>query len=1142
MWNCNGLTNDKLSEKEFTDLIEGNDIVFFSESWTDKHFENRLCDFTCFNYYRKFRHRKAKRNSGGIVVFIRDCILPGIEMVKNHYDTLIWFKLDKDFFQFKEDVYLCCVYFWPDDSTAARLIDVDLFDLISNDIVSFEQLGSVMLAGDWNARVGNKCDYVVCDTVVPDIDDNEYHSDLPLARASQDIECNSRGRKMLDLCKANSLRIANGRLGVDSNKGEYTYFSRQSHTTIDYLLLKELDFSLIHEFYIGSFNTFSDHAPLHFTIRSAVYTSKDNGPCPRSSTSLRWANEKREFFRRGLIGKLPELNRSLNDVNVNDNNSLDAMIDKFTSIIREVTEPLFKYNMKYKSSNKSNSFTNKEWFDRDCIEAKTLYRQALSNYNIYKSYENRVELCASKKSYKNMVRKKKRAFILNKSKELENLKSKRPKEFWKFFKKKQHVDSNISTDDFKEYFAGLFSDIRTTLIEEVESFNDQNAFNIDNSTFNELNVPITIKEVKDAIKNLKRNKAACPCDDILNEFFIESTDILGGHITDLFNKLFNAGYFPQSWSLGYIVPIHKKGDKNDPSNYRGITLLSNFGKLFTSVLTNRIEKWIEENKIIPDTQFGFRKGCSTVDAIFVLHNLIQHFIHNSLRLPCAFIDLKKAFDSVYRNALWFKLFHLGLDGKILVIFKSMYNIVKSCVKHCNTFSDFFDISIGLRQGQNNSPVMFSLFLQDLDKFLQDGADPGIEIFDLCLIILLFADDMVIVGKSVTDLQLKLNRLFEYCSFWGLEVNTSKTKIVVFRKRGPVKTEERWFYNDVMLDVVNDFNYLGVVLNYTGSFVLNNQYIIGKALKAMNVLLKHIKDLEVMPKISLRLFDSFVGSVLNYACPVWGLTKSKDIERLHLKFCKIILGVGQNACNAAVYGELGRYPLYVNRYVQIIKYWFKLIHSDNIVLKTLYLNSLINNNRRDSWPQKVKSILDEYGFSDVWIYPEFVHVPSFINLFKQRVIDQFRQQWFADINNNRVLCDFYGNFKTTFTLEEYLNLIVSKHLRQEVTKLRISANSLRINSARFQERIPREERFCKLCLQNTEPYVDLEDEFHFVLKCTYFDDLRKSYIKKYYYKNPSMFKFCQLLNSNNRMSLLNLCRFLKLANKRRDSLLVMFDNV
>ena len=118
---------------------------------------------------------------------------------------------------------------------------------------------------------------------------------------------------------------------------------------------------------------------------------------------------------------------------------------------------------------------------------------------------------------------------------------------------------------------------------------------------------------------------------------------------------------------------------------------------------------------------------------------------------------------------------MGLGGKILTMFKAMYSVVKSCVRHCNTFSDFFNISVGLRQGQNNSPAMFALFLEDLELFLQDRINCGLSVFELCIMVLLFADDLVLVGNSNEDLQQSLDRLHEYCDKWGLEVNVDKNE-------------------------------------------------------------------------------------------------------------------------------------------------------------------------------------------------------------------------------------------------------------------------------------------------------------------------------------------------------------------------------
>ena len=251
--------------------------------------------------------------------------------------------------------------------------------------------------------------------------------------------------------------------------------------------------------------------------------------------------------------------------------------------------------------------------------------------------------------------------------------------------------------------------------------------------------------------------------------------------------------------------------------------------------------------------------------------------------------------------------------------------------------------------------------------------------------------------------------------------------------------------------MNDFNCLSVVFNFTGSFVLNNQCIIGKGLKVMHVLLQHIKRLEVNPKLCLQLFNALVGPILNYGCPIWVFSNSKDIERLHLELCKTLLGAGQSTSNAAVYGELRRVPLYINRYVQVIKYWFKVISLENEIVKSVYDNSILINLRDDSWYIKVKLLLERYRFYDVWLRTEQVYVPTFISSFKQRVADVFfYQEWFADLSNNNVLNIFNVNLKLTFGYESYLSTISAFTTKRYLTRMCISANRLCINLGRLKE--------------------------------------------------------------------------------------------
>ena len=107
--------------------------------------------------------------------------------------------------------------------------------------------------------------------------------------------------------------------------------------------------------------------------------------------------------------------------------------------------------------------------------------------------------------------------------------------------------------------------------------------------------------------------------------------------------------------------------------------------------------------------------------------------------------------------------------------------IKSCVRGCNSYSDFFDCAVGLKQGEVMSPLLFSLFIEDLELFLQDNQCCGLSIDDITYILMLFADDMVILGKDRDDLQKSLDRLEYYCNKWGLEVNTEKNKSCCFQK-------------------------------------------------------------------------------------------------------------------------------------------------------------------------------------------------------------------------------------------------------------------------------------------------------------------------------------------------------------------------
>ena len=153
-------------------------------------------------------------------------------------------------------------------------------------------------------------------------------------------------------------------------------------------------------------------------------------------------------------------------------------------------------------------------------------------------------------------------------------------------------------------------------------------------------------------------------------------------------------------------------------HFRGITLLSVLGKLFTRLHNNRLQSWAENYGIYVEAQNGFRPGRGTTDSIFILHCLINKLLDKNKSLYTFFVDFNKAFDYVIRENLWYKMIKAGVNGKILTIIRSMYNCVQTKVFSNGVMSDPFYCSLGVRQRDCFSPFLFSLYINDLEDYLK----------------------------------------------------------------------------------------------------------------------------------------------------------------------------------------------------------------------------------------------------------------------------------------------------------------------------------------------------------------------------------------------------------------------------------------
>ena len=338
------------------------------------------------------------------------------------------------------------------------------------------------------------------------------------------------------------------------------------------------------------------------------------------------------------------------------------------------------------------------------------------------------------------------------------------------------------------------------------------------------------------------------------------------------------------------------------------------------------------------------------------------------------MDYKKAFDLVWREALWYKMSKNGITGKVLDVIKSMYANIKSCVSLGGEQSDYFISLKGVRQGENLSPLLFSLFVNDLEESLVDKGGSFLNSDDeelnaaLRILVLMYADDTVIFANGSTELEQAIDSLQTYCEEWKLQVNCSKTKIMILG-RGKNTCREEFYMHNEKIERVEEYKYLGLWFNHRGDFKKAQAELLKQASRAMYSLVSKSRKLDLPVDLQIELFHSLVVPIVTYGSEIWGFSMCSNIEKLHLKFLKLIMGVRASTCSAAVYGETGTFPLYVGVYTRMIGFWCRTLQgkSNKLSHKLLKLMYTLHENGLYEWPwlQHVKKVLDNCGLSNIW---------------------------------------------------------------------------------------------------------------------------------------------------------------------------------
>lgn len=290
------------------------------------------------------------------------------------------------------------------------------------------------------------------------------------------------------------------------------------------------------------------------------------------------------------------------------------------------------------------------------------------------------------------------------------------------------------------------------------------------------------------------------------------------------NFCFESAWIPLAWQYAEIFVLYKgKGDPTSPDSYRGIALCCILAKVYEQLLLIRLKRWWKSSSLFFLSQFGFRSGSSTLDAVFVLQYLVNFVCRvNRAPLHATFIDLRKAFPSVSRSALFQRLSDLGVPRPLIAAIRSFY-LLNAARLHVGSFlSRYFVVTLGLLEGSILSPLLFSIVFSFVWKVVNPSDFPGIAgAFKLDDVwILAFADDLVVLSPSRSKLEAVLQLLDVEFSKFNLLMNLAKTEVLTFLPRGAHQSTcpipRPIVIRHHTLTEVESFRYLGVLISRVGS--------------------------------------------------------------------------------------------------------------------------------------------------------------------------------------------------------------------------------------------------------------------------------------------------------------------------------------
>ena len=879
-WNCRGFP---WHAGVSTDELFGNaDLILLGETW-----EKDTCALPQIpGYITESAAQKTKghRGQGGVACIYKDYLQDHIKIVKiDALHRYIWVQITRG----DHSYFIACCYIPHRDSVFygdSGVDSSDPFGDIGIDVCHFNTLGEVILLGDMNARIGNmQAQPITWD----EIDKDEQIELDPLwERQSMDQNVNAQGRALGNLMDGMHLLALNG-MRLYPHTKEFTCMTASGGSSVvDYALVQINAMKHVCQFELGCQMPESDHIPIHIHLDMEIHRRM---PTSATFSTPRLRMNHEGIYKEKVAEQLhqyppttwPELKKCM----------LSATLEVIGKKKRQ-RKPI-------------KGMPHKAWFDTECKEARKRLRQ-------FKGTDG-YQLVA--KQYHSLRKKKRNAYILQKQESDAYEMARNPKKVWD--EMKTHKEEGIGTftqDDMLAYVEGLYN-----IPGALHMIEETSPAAIHEDYF-------TLEEINSAIKHLNNGKA-CDANGLYAEMLKWMPEEGTAYTKDIINQAYYTG-FPLDWQDNWIKALHKGGDRNILGNYRTIMVGAIMAKLFGCLMDKKLSKWAELNAKRAQGQAGFRAQHNTIDHLITLRVLMEESRRLGKTLFMCFVDFKKAFDTVPRRGLLERMQRIGVPEHLQQGVCRIYEQVMCKLKTPQGFSKSFVSNMGVKQGCPLSPTLFGIYIDELEELIteitkQEGIDgPAVGLYTV--LILLYADDVILMAHTVEGVQRLLETLKVFCDKSGLKVNVDKTKMLSCAK-GQVQIFE---YEGRPIENVTEFKYLGIEIpsTYAWNRCMNRRLAASKRMYYVMETACNHKDIQNW-RVKCIFFEAYVMQTALYGVELWGGSISlqgwNDFEKLQKGFIRRFMGVKITTPYSVLLLETGCLPIEYSGMIRVLRYLQKV---------------------------------------------------------------------------------------------------------------------------------------------------------------------------------------------------------------------------